>query len=100
MPENETVALAEDLLFRERAMWLLIRALGGEVSITDKEWERVPERPELILDRSYGVMRWTAREPEKASDFIPGFIPGAEAESDPSELPGQLPLPGTEAGDA
>ena len=84
MPEHETVALADEVLWGKRAMWLLLRALGGKVTISDEEWARVPERPELILDRADGVMRWTAREPA---------LPVA-AELDPPEMPGQLPLPG------
>jgi hypothetical protein len=70
VPENETIALAEDLAFREKAMWLLIRKLGGEVEITAEEWASVPEEPCMILGResvtrwgkAYDVMRWTAKE--------------------------------------
>ena len=84
MPERETAAMGEELWWRDRAMWLLVRRLGGEVTVTAEEWESAPERPDLIIDRDGEVMRWTAREADKASDFIPDFIPG------------QLPLPGTE----
>jgi hypothetical protein len=66
MAERETIALAEEVAWRERAMWLLVRALGGKVSISDEQWAQVPERPELVIDRSGGVMRWTAREHEAA----------------------------------
>jgi hypothetical protein len=86
VPEVVSIADGEEILWHKRALWLLLRALGGKVSITDEEWARVPERPELILDRSDGVMRWTAREP--ASPLA--------AELDGPEMPGQLPLPGTE----
>ena len=61
MPENETIALAGEVLWRERAMWYLVRRLGGEVVISDREWESVPERPDLILARTDGAMRWVAR---------------------------------------
>ena len=84
MPEHETIALAGEVAFRTKAMWLLVRHLGGKVSITDEEWARVPDRPELILDHADGVMRWTALEP--ASPLA--------AELDGPEVPGQLPLPG------
>ena len=91
MPERITIADGDELAFRERAMWLLLHEFcGGSVSITDEMWARVPERPELILDRADGVMRWTAQEaavkPEPASLVA--------AELDPAEMPGQLPLPG------
>ena len=86
MPERETSAMGEELWWRDRAMWLLVRALGGKVSITDEEWERVPERPELVLDHADGVMRWTALEPAS---------PLAADPASP-EIDGQLPLPGTE----
>ena len=79
MPERETAAMGEELWWRDRAMWLLVRRLGGEVTVTAEEWESAPERPELILDRdggvmrwgkTYDVMRWTARERsgEKGAD--------------------------------
>ena len=87
MPERETAAMGEELWWRDRAMWLLVRALGGKVSITDEEWERVPERPELILDHADGVMRWTALEP--ASPLA--------AELDGPEVPGQLAFDEEEA---
>jgi hypothetical protein len=64
--DGETIALAREVAWRERAMWLLVRALGGKVSISDEQWAQVPERPELVIDRSGGVMRWTAREHEAA----------------------------------
>jgi hypothetical protein len=74
MPERETIALAEDLAFREKAMWLLIRKLGGEVVISDEEWVHVPEAPELILARTDGAMRWVAQR----RYVIPVLEPGKE----------------------
>jgi hypothetical protein len=66
MPERVSIADGDDLLFRERAMWLLIRRLCRDgraaVTVTDEEWEQVPERPELIIARSGDAMVWTARE--------------------------------------
>jgi|HubBroStandDraft_6_1064221.scaffolds.fasta_scaffold1907798_2 hypothetical protein len=62
MPERVSIADGEEIRFRERAMWLLVHRRGGEVTVTDEEWSRVPEHPELILDRAEGVMRWTAKE--------------------------------------
>jgi hypothetical protein len=85
--DGETVALAEEAAWRERAMWLLVRALGGKVSISDEQWAQVPERPELVIDRSDGVMRWTAREHEAAP---------AAAEPAPPQIKGQLALDGDE----
>ena len=128
MPERETAAMGEELWWRDRAMWLLVRALGGKVSITDEEWARVPERPDLILDHADGVMRWTAKE-RSDEDEAPGLERGYLSASDramiahitgggirnrellvefddedkpasplAAELDGQLPLPGTEPG--
>ena len=63
MAEDETAALAEEVAWREKAMWLLIRKRGGEVEIADEAWERIPQEPKLIIDRADGLMRWTALEP-------------------------------------
>ena len=98
MAENETIADGAELAWREKAMWLLLRRLGGEVVISDQEWASVPERPELIIGREgetrWGkteyLMRWTAREPEAAAPVA--------AEPDGPEMAGQLALPGTEPG--
>jgi hypothetical protein len=49
MPERTSIADGEEIKFRERAMWLLVHRRGGEVTVTDEEWARVPEHPELIL---------------------------------------------------
>ena len=94
MPENETVALEQDDAFWRKAAWLLLRRLGGEVVITDEEWARVPEEPELILARTDGAMRWIAQR----RYIIPVLEPASPlaAELDGPEMPGQLPLPGTE----
>lgn len=62
MAENETIALAQDDAFWRKAAWLLARRLGGEVVITDEEWGRVPEAPDMILARADGgAMRWVAQ---------------------------------------
>ena len=97
MPEIESIADGTELAWQRKAMWLLLRRLGGEAVISDQEWASVPEQPELIIGREgetrWGkteyLMRWTAREPEAASPVA--------AESG-SELDGQLALPGTEPG--
>ena len=83
MAERETAAMGEDLWWRDRAMWLLVRHLGGKVRISDEEWALVPERPELILDHADGVMRWTALEPAAP----------VAAELDPPEIDVPLPFP-------
>ena len=85
MPENETVADGIELAFRERAMWLLIRRLGGEVVISDQEWEMVPAEPELILARTDGAMRWVATR----RYIIPVLEPASPVAA---ELDGQLAL--------
>src|ERR1700727_1520718 len=66
MPERETIADGAELDWQRKAIWLLVRALGGEVTIADAEWELVPERPELVIDRADGLMRWTAKEPPES----------------------------------
>jgi hypothetical protein len=115
--ENETIALEQDDAFWRKAAWLLIRRLGGEVVISDEEWEHVPEAPELILARTDGAMRWVATR----RSAIPVLEPASPLAADPDptytstdtlirtdpsgrpaapQLPGQLPLLGTEPGDA
>lgn len=84
MPEIVSIADGDELAFRAKQVWLLLRALGGKVRISDEEWEQVPDAPDLILDRKDGVMTWTAMEP--ASPVV--------ADLDPPEMPGQMPLPG------
>jgi hypothetical protein len=96
MPERISIADGDELAFRYKAMWLLIRRLGGEVVISDEEWSHVPEAPELIMARTDGAMRWVATR----RYIIPVLEPASPlaADLEPSEVPGQLPLPGTEPG--
>jgi hypothetical protein len=94
--EIVSIADTEDLLFRYKAMWLLIRRLGGEVVISDEEWAHVPEAPELILARTDGAMRWVATRRYVIPVLEPASPLGADL--DGPEMPGQLPLPGTEPG--
>jgi hypothetical protein len=94
MPEIVSIADGDEVAFREKAMWLLIRKLGGEVVISDQEWEMVPEEPELIFARTDGAQRWVATR----RYIVPVLEPASPlaAELDGPEMPGQLPLPGTE----
>ena len=64
MAEPETEALADEVLWREKAMWLLIREMyGGEVTVSKAEWEAIPDRPEIVIaGTADGGMRWTARD--------------------------------------
>jgi hypothetical protein len=91
MPEIVSIADGDELAFREKAMWLLIRKLGGEVVISDEEWSHVPEAPELILARTDGAMRWVATR----RYVIPVLEPASPvaAALDGPEMPGQQPLP-------
>ena len=139
MPEIVSIADGEELQFREKAMWLLLCKLGGEVVISDEEWSRVPEAPELIMARTEGAMRWVATRryivpvleaPEPARAAIRAELESRPADPefrqrlkarieadremlsrleepeasplaaglDGTEMPGQLPLPGTEPG--
>ena len=78
MAEDVTIADGAELAWQKRAIWLLLRRLGGTADITDAEWAEVPDEPELIISResvtrwgkTQDVMRWTAREraDEKGAD--------------------------------
>ena len=86
MAEDVTITDGAELAWQKRAIWLLLRRLGGEVVISDREWESVPDEPDLILARTDGAMRWVAR-------LVSPALPAADA-----VVPGEVPLPFPEAG--